>query len=329
MRQTRNRYKHVECYQEDHQKPIFSVQFNRFAGSANIFATVADNRVTVYEIKTNIHPILCFSDPSPNECFYCCAWTVDIDEGEYILLAAGQNGIIRVISLKHSGDNKYLPGHGGSINDIRISPIDTNLVLTASKDHSLRLWNLKTETCIAIFGGVEGHRDEVLSSDFHCSGTKIVSCGMDHSLKIWNFDKDILNAIALSRTFNNRTAKVSFPTEKKHFATYSTREIHRNYVDCVSWFGNFILSKSCENSIICWKPGKLETATDIKLPMKYTTDTSSTILESLVTKDCDIWFIRFSIDPSMRYLALGNKLGKTYVFDLDNDEYDRYVVFYG
>lgn len=322
MKINKPKYKFVECAVEDHKKPIFSIQFNRHV-TYDMFATVGANRITVYKIINDLlEPVLCFADPNVNESFYCCAWAIDLKTKETVLLAAGANGIIRIISPTNPNSIKYLSGHGGAINDLKVSPKTPELVLSASKDHSLRLWNIRTDVCIAIFGGVEGHRDEVLSSDFHCSGFRIISCGMDHSLKIWYFGEDVIAAIKLSRDYNDTVSRKSFPTVKKHFPTFSTRDIHRNYVDCVAWYGNFILSKSCENSIVCWRPGKLENLIDLSLPSKYTSDTTCSIMENFVVKNCDIWFLRFSVDSGMKFLALGNKIGQIYIFDLDSHDHD-------
>jgi len=174
---------------------------------------------------------------------------------------------------------------------------------------------------VIIFGGVEGHRDEVVSADFDMKGEKIVTCGIDHSLKVWKLNKrEIQEIIDLSYTWKHelpsRNGKPStykpFPTVRCHFPDYSTRDIHRNYVDCVRWFNDFIFSKSCENTIICWKGGKVFQSWD-----EITSHTTeATEIMRLEVKDCELWFIRFCIDFNQTTLALGNSYGKAYIFDL-------------
>ena len=74
-------------------------------------------------------------------------------------------------------------------------------------DHALRLWNLKTSVCVAILGGVEGHRDEVLSADFDFTGSRILSCGMDHALKLWEMDTPKLKTAVADSFEYQRSSK--------------------------------------------------------------------------------------------------------------------------
>lgn len=197
---------------------------------------------------------------------------------------------------------------------MKFHPVQPHLLLTASKDHSMRLWNIKTDICVAIFGGVSGHRDEVLAIDFDVQGRHIVSGGMDHNLKVWKFDtEEVQAAIESSATYFDVKRVRSFPTLHIHFADFTTRSIHRNYVDSVKWFGDTFLSKSCENSVIWWKLGNLNE------PGLNLNSTNATQIHTFDVDDCELWFVRMDLDMSQRYLAVGNSIGKIFVFDLDSE----------
>ena len=92
------------------------------------------------------------------------------------------------------------------------------LLLSASKDESVRLWNVYTSCCVAIFAGDQGHRDQVLSADVNLRGDALVSASMDNCIKVWALDSPaVQSAVAESFAPPPETAVVPFKTRFAHF----------------------------------------------------------------------------------------------------------------
>lgn len=317
--------------QESHRISNYGVSFNPNLSDRDIFATCGDHFVTIYECvdckedpdyKFGMRPLFSYRDMQ--DCFYCCAWTHDT-AGNPLVIAAGKSAIIRVIDINRGHEKKAYSGHGGAINDVKVSPADHRLVLSASKDQSIRLWNVDTDICVAIFGGVEGHRDEVVTIDFHPIHPLFVSGGIDHALLIWSLKKpDMQQAIQASHTFDSSVTKVAFPTVHEHFPVFITRDVHQNYIDSVQWFGDLLFSKSCENDLALWKPGgitdtldSIMTSTTNRQPNEH--EINVIVFRRFTLKHCGFWFIRFSINLKLGFLAYGNLKGEMFVYKLKVD----------
>lgn len=83
-----------------------------------------------------------------------------------------------------------LVGHGGSVTSATFSP-DGRRVVTASRDHSARVWDSESGQPLV---EIRGHRDRVNSAMFGPDGQHIVTASRDRTARVWNAENGQLVA---------------------------------------------------------------------------------------------------------------------------------------
>ncbi|PAV64569.1 hypothetical protein WR25_01664 [Diploscapter pachys] len=189
---------------ESHKSAVYAVVFNPYQehDEVPIFATCGSNMVNFYECHISedgrhdsFTLVQSVRDKASDENFYTCTWCFDptSPNSPHLLAAGGEYGFIRVIGASNGEDLACLRGHGNYINELRTSPVNSMLLASASKDCTIRLWNIRFDQCLAILGGINGHLDQVLSIDWSPDGCLIASCSMDHTIRVWDLDVESLN----------------------------------------------------------------------------------------------------------------------------------------
>ncbi|PWZ29195.1 Polycomb group protein FIE1 [Zea mays] len=289
--------------------PIYAIGFNFIdMRYYDVFAIASCNSVIIYRCLENggFGLLQNYVDEDKDESFYTLSWTIDQVDSSPLLVAAGSNRIIRVINCATEKLDKSLVGHGGSIHEIRTHASKPSLIISASKDESIRLWNVHTGICILVFAGAGGHRHDVLSVDFHPTEVGIfASCGMDNTVKIWSM-KEFWIYVEKSYSWTGHPSK--FPTRNIQFPVL-TAAVHSDYVDCTRWLGDFILSKSVKNAVLLWEPKP-----DKRRPGEGSVD----VLQKYPVPKCSLWFMKFSCDFYSNQMAIGNNKGEIYVWEVQS-----------
>jgi polycomb protein EED len=291
---------------EDAQKIVYDCKVFPYSNSTTeiTFATIVERTVHVYCFQTSkpyeVQEILTIVDDHINEIYYCLEWTVFLKEKKYIpiLMVGGSCAIIKVYNCDLNLEHCHLQGHLNDIYDIKTHPQNCDIILSASKDHSIRLWNAFLGRQLAIFHGPNGHLAEVISIGWHDNGKSFVSSGMDYSIRFWRLDDKLIpdmNKPGLEKP------KVKFI----YFPAFSTDDIHDNFVDCCAMIGNLILSKSVYGDLSLWRPNK-----DIY-------DKCTTIVKQFTYNNHSImWYVRFSVNPECNIVAVSNTNGEIFIFDI-------------
>jgi polycomb protein EED len=275
-------------------------------------AQAGANSITVYRTMPDgtLDLLQAYTDPDGKEGFFCCCWSRSPQDDPW-LCVGGINGGIKVIAMNNQQLARYLYGHGGDINDMKTHPKDPNILLTASKDESLRLWNVDKNCCFAIFTGSKGHCGDVLHCDFDYGGGHFCSCGMDSCIKIWDMvDPMVTDRLQASKTFDADVAAAQFDPVTVQFPIFSSNRHHMNYVDCVRYCGSLLLSKSVHSTILLWQPNKFS-------PKQSQCEDIQ--LSQFNYKDGGLWFVKFDIHLQSLLLATGSSTGKVYVWRIGEE----------
>jgi WD40 repeat protein len=107
----------------------------------------------------------------------CCAVSPD-----GALIASGDHGgdtFLWSVTGRFAGE---LSGHTDAVHGCAVSP-DASFILTASADHTLKLWDPETHQELAT---LSGHSDAVYGCAISPDATFIASASADHTLKLWD-----------------------------------------------------------------------------------------------------------------------------------------------
>ncbi|MCJ1310013.1 hypothetical protein MMC25_003674 [Agyrium rufum] len=155
-----------------------SAPFNGLTGLSDYFAATTGPRVQLYSVKTGrlLKTISRFDD---------IAHGADIRRDGRVMVAGDETGVIQVFDIGSRAILKTWKEHKQPVWTTKFSPYETTTLLSASDDHTVRLWDLPSQESTTTFSG---HQDYVRSAAFlggKASGL-IVSGSYDQTVKLWD-----------------------------------------------------------------------------------------------------------------------------------------------
>jgi polycomb protein EED len=154
---------------------------------------------------------------------------------------------------------------------------------------------------------------------------------MDTTVKLWRTGKGtaVYHALQASNSVQARTwdassksapAAAKFRTIYEQMPYFSTNKVHTDYVDCVRFVGDLLLSKSISNTVVLWKPEFTRTLRHgTSKPTHQRLPNEVIALREFTINKCDVWFVRFDTSIDSQMLAVGNTVGDIKVWEIDDN----------
>jgi len=312
-----NRFYLKRIIRENHASPIRQIVFNHrpLPGSnfdaSNIVATVAKAGISIYDnehcgnhFDIMAHYILNGQGylPGPNgkqptvegQMNTMC-WIRKVDDA--LMATAGVDKIIHILSLAYCKEISNLTGHQDTVEDLISHPKNNNIIISSSKDGTVRIWDVYKEKCICIYK--LKYNPTVIALDDE--GEKLI-IGTESGFVIEGIIPDwIYNEEAYNEKIKSDELPITFHTDSKYQSIKNSgNKVHSTTIDSIGFINNTnILSKDINGHIYQWN---LETNEIIK-EFKN---------RSLMRQNrC-----RFDISSDKLLFCVGTAFGTVLVFDI-------------
>lgn len=289
-------------------KLMSNTEINCICSYNNILLISNNNELKLYDISDNFELYGSIKTPGYDKNILCLACT-EFNDILYCVIGGEFSSIhvIDVLSVQELTGYQLI-GHKNKVYQLEFHPYNKNLLLSASKDCTVRLWNFKRPELLVIFGGPNSFESDVLCIDWDNKGEFFVGSGVDCVVRIYKIDELIQKCInsSMDKKKGNKTLLKSLPY-------FSCNDIHDNLIDCIKYNNKFIISKSVDGIIKEW------------LPFKDVNGQNSFFLINIFvfnTKQL-ILGIKFSFVDNI--IVIGNEMGQIFLFNKEKTEMSKEV----
>jgi WD40 repeat protein len=112
-----------------------------------------------------------------------------LPDGDTCAVSAENDGTLYLVSLAEGRALDRLVGHDGPVNSLALADAG-RLLLSASDDETIRVWDTRTWRTVAVLTGHQGHVREVVGQ-----GLVAVSGGEDRTVRVWDLSAGVGRAV--------------------------------------------------------------------------------------------------------------------------------------
>ncbi|CEF67213.1 Polycomb protein EED [Strongyloides ratti] len=320
--------------------------FKSFEGEPECFITACKNKIFVYKIGnrervSEVVHIGTIASGNEDEEFFALNVGCIENNTRRIIVAGGTCKVVQVYRATDGILMHNLYGHSEYISSIKFSPIDPEIIITASGDVTCRMWNIKHGVAIACFSGAFGHHYDVSDCDFSLCGNYIATVGKDYKALLWginndensvsmkfpNFSKDsVLYQFKLpeftkplkelkleqklekckeeSVTSNLRDDGSVSRTTFRRFPIAVNQILHSTIIDSVRFFKDYLITKDQTNIIKMWKFGSPTNGIHGSGNILNAETRYFVLKDFILPSPSDTWYRKISLNKKCNILAV-------------------------